>query len=218
MPTSKLSLVSVVLASLACGACTAGPPGGGTREAAQAKQDENGPLQVGDRAPDFRLLSQNNQLVSLESTLQSGPVVLTWYRGGWCPYCNTELAALQKALPEFEKLGVTVIALSPETQENALGTTEKLGLRFLVLTDDENQIAKKYRLDFELDERTVRRYSGFGIDVAATNDSAKHELPIPATYVIDTDGVIRFAYTDDDYRKRADVDDVVAAAAKLSEG
>ncbi|AFY39068.1 alkyl hydroperoxide reductase/ Thiol specific antioxidant/ Mal allergen [[Leptolyngbya] sp. PCC 7376] len=172
-------------------------------------------LKVGDRIPDFKLPDATGKTVKLSELLQSGSVVINFYRGGWCPYCNLELRALQQALPEFQKRGAQLVAISPETPDNSLSTQEKNELEFPVLSDVDNVVAKKLGLVFELSEALRPIYKGFGIDVATHNGNEKYELPMPATYVIDSTGIIRYAFVDEDYTKRAEPSDIIAAIAKL---
>ena len=176
------------------------------------------PLEVGDQAPNFKLRNAAGDWVELDSTLQRGPVVLTFYRGVWCPYCNNELKSLEGVLPQIHELGATVLALSPETREHVQDNLKKNKLSFELLSDDDNRIARLYGLAFTLDERTVDRYEGYGIDVATHNGTGKHELPIPATYVIDTDRTIRFAFTDENYKKRAKPKDILKALESINAG
>ncbi|MFI4896645.1 MAG: peroxiredoxin-like family protein [Phycisphaerales bacterium JB059] len=191
------------------------PPSG----AAQADVEQilpEEPLEVGAQAPNFKLRNAGGDWVDLESTLQRGPVVLTFYRGVWCPYCNNELQSLERVLPQIHELGATVLALSPETREHVQENLEKNKLSFELLSDDDNRTAKRYGLAFTLDERTVDRYEGYGIDVATHNGTGKHELPIPATYVIDSNGVIRFAFVDENYKKRAKPKDILKALEAIN--
>ena len=168
---------------------------------------------VGDRLPDFELPDATGKTVKISELLTSGPVVISFYRGGWCPYCNLELRALQQALPEFQKYNAQLIAISPETPDNSLSTQEKNELEFAVLSDVDNIVAKKLGLVFELSEALRPIYKNFGIDVAAHNGNEKYELPMPATYVVDTDGIIRYAFVSEDYIERAEPSDILAAIA-----
>lgn len=168
-------------------------------------------LGVGSRVPEFTLPDANGVAVSLASKLAEGPVVLTFYRGGWCPYCSTELRALQARLPEIAAAGATLIAISPETPDNSLSTAEKLDLTFTVLSDEGNRVAESFGLVVVLPEALREIYQGFGIDLPAANGDDTFRLPIPATYVIRTDGTIAWSFADPDYTNRADPDDVITA-------
>ncbi len=171
-------------------------------------------LNVGDKALDFSLKNQLNQTVSLYDQLKDGPVVLTWYRGGWCPYCNITLHYLQDKLPEIKTAGATLLALTPELPDNSLNTSEKNNLEFSVLSDVGNVIGKNYGVVFELTTEVATIYNnGFGLN--EKNGDASNQLPLAATYVIDTNGIIQYAFLDADYTKRAEVSEIVTALKKL---
>lgn len=171
-------------------------------------------LNVGDKAPNFTLNNALNQPVSLYNTLENGPVVLTWYRGGWCPYCNITLHHLQEHLPEFKKAGATLLALTPELPDNSLNTSEKNNLEFTVLSDISNTVGKTYGVVFELTKEVASIYQkGFGLNQKNGDDS--NELPLAATYVIDKKGVIQYAFLDADYKERAESKEIVSALNKL---
>ena len=171
-------------------------------------------LNVGDKAPNFTLNNALNQPVSLYNTLENGPVVLTWYRGGWCPYCNITLHHLQEHLPEFKKAGATLLALTPELPDNSLNTSEKNNLEFTVLSDIGNTVGKTYGVVFELTKEVASIYQeGFGLN--QKNGDNSNELPLAATYVIDKKGVIQYAFLDADYKERAESKEIVSALNKL---
>lgn len=171
-------------------------------------------LNVGDKALDFSLKNQLNQTVSLYDQLKDGPVVLTWYRGGWCPYCNITLHYLQDKLPEIKTAGATLLALTPELPDNSLNTSEKNNLEFSVLSDVGNVIGKNYGVVFELTTEVATIYNnGFGLN--EKNGDTSNQLPLAATYVIDTNGIIQYAFLDADYTKRAEVSEIVTALKKL---
>lgn len=163
----------------------------------------NNVLRVGDIAPDFNLENALKRLVSLSAILKNGPAVLTWYRGGWCPYCNLELKYLQKLLPEFKKRNAQLVALSPELPDKSLTTIEKNNLQFEVLTDYNNYVARKFGIVFKINDDLVEIYNGFH-PLDTYNGVHTNELPIPATYIVDQDSKIRYAFVEPDYRKRAD--------------
>ena len=171
-------------------------------------------LNVGDKAPNFTLNNALNQPVSLYNTLENGPVVLTWYRGGWCPYCNITLHHLQEHLPEFKKAGATLLALTPELPDNSLNTSEKNNLEFTVLSDISNTVGKTYGVVFELTKEVASIYQdGFGLN--EKNGDNSNELPLAATYVIDKKGIIQYAFLDAEYKERAESKEIVSALNKL---
>lgn len=181
-----------------------------TAELAQSGLAE-GALKEGDKAPPFALPDAIGEVATLEGLLAKGPVVLNFYRGGWCPYCNLELAALHKLLPEIAARGGQLIAVSPELPDQSLSVAEKFAMEFQVLSDVANQAARAFGLVFTLPEALRPIYAGLGIDLPKCNGDDSFELPMPATYVIDRHGVIAHAFVDADYSKRMEPADVVAA-------
>ena len=165
----------------------------------------------GSAAPDFSLPNAHGEPVASEALWGDGPAVVSFYRGGWCPYCNIELKALQDRLPEIEALGARLVAITPETPDNALSTQEKNEIGFDVLSDDGNRVASAFGLSFRLPEAIVDLYKGFGIDLEASNGEASQTLPVPATFVIGKGGNVLKAFVDADYTTRAEPDDVIAA-------
>ena len=170
--------------------------------------------QVGDLAPNFTLKNGLGNDVSLKDQLRNGPVILTWYRGGWCPYCNLALRYLQGSLSEFEALGANMIALTPELPDNSLSTVEKNHLDFEVLTDIDSEVAREYGLVFKLIPEVADIYQE-AFDLAGYNGNDHAELPLAATYLIDQEGVIRWAFLDADYRNRAEPSDIIQALKLL---
>ena len=171
---------------------------------------------AGEPAPDFTLTDALGRRTALAALLARGPVVLTFYRGGWCPYCNLELRAFQRVLPEITVLGATLIAISPQTPDDSLSTAEKNALAFPVLSDLESRVAEAYGLAFELPEELREVYAKSGNDLPTVNGDGAWRLPIPATYVIAADGTIVLANVDPDYRTRLDPDDVLATLRELA--
>ncbi|MEM9674192.1 MAG: peroxiredoxin-like family protein [Cyclobacteriaceae bacterium] len=164
--------------------------------------------QEGDTAIDFTLPNAQGQSVSLKEYLQKGPVVLTWYRGGWCPYCNITLRALQQSLPAFKAEGANLLALTPELPDKSLSTQEKNELEFEVLTDQNSEIARKYGLVFKLTPEVSELYKkNFSLEEYNGNDS--DELPLAATYVIDQQKVVQYAFLDAEYRHRAEPQQII---------
>ncbi|MBI1250600.1 MAG: redoxin domain-containing protein [Alphaproteobacteria bacterium] len=170
---------------------------------------------AGDQAPDFVLPDARGRDVGLSDLLEKGPVVLSFYRGGWCPYCNLELRALQQALPEFETLGATLVAVSPQTPDESLSTAEKNALSFPVLSDFGSAAAKRYGIAFDLAEELRPLYAKFGHALLDKNGDDGWTLPIPATFVIDRDGAIAFAFVDTDYRNRLEPTEIVSILRSL---
>jgi peroxiredoxin len=181
----------------------------------QATGIEGRVLQNGQKAPSFILKNHLNNDRSLETMLADGPVVVSFYRGGWWPYCNLELVALQRSLLEIEALGAKLVTITPETPDNSLSTKEKNDLTFEVLFDEGNKVAKSYGLVFSLSKELRPIYSSFGIDLEKTNGDSTFTLPIPATYVIKTDGTVVYYFADADYTKRLEPAEVVKALREI---
>ena len=169
-------------------------------------------LKVGDRAPSIVLGNAKGETVDVGALLKKGPVIVAFYRGGWCPFCNLELRAFQRLLPDIEASGASLVAISPEKPDESLSTAEKNALTFEVLSDVGQKVGRAFRLVYDFSDELKSAYNGFGLDIPAKNGTAgEWALPISATYIIGRDGVIVYAYTDADYRDRADPSDILAA-------
>ena len=173
-------------------------------------------LKVGDKAPDFELPDASGRRIKLSALLERGPVVVTWYRGGWCPYCNIALRGFQKVLPEIKAEGASLVAISPQTPDNSAATVEKDALGFEVLSDKGNKAAHAFGVAYKLPAVVIEQFKG-RVDLSKYNGDSSNELPLGATYVIDQQGVIRYAFVDGDYRKRAEPSAVVAALRGLKQ-
>ena len=166
-------------------------------------------LGVGDSAPDFVLPDQVDADMRLSDLLKLGNVVLSFFRGAWCPYCETELKALHMALPEIERRGARLLAVSPQTLDRTMSMAERLLLDYSILVDAGNAVAKEFGLAFTIPEEFRKFHDVEMARIAEYNGDLSYLLPIPATYVIDHDGVIQYAYVDVDYRNRAEPDEVL---------
>ena len=161
-------------------------------------------LKPGDRLPEFELPDATGKIVRSADLLAKGPIVISFYRGNWCPYCNLELKALQQHLPDFSSKGATLVAISPQTPDQSLTMKEKNQLAFPVLSDVGSNVARKFGLVFTLDESLKSIHKAFGIDLVAHNGVDTWELPVPATYVVARSGKIASAFVDLDWRNRAE--------------
>lgn len=172
-------------------------------------------LKAGDNAPEIVLENAKGATVDVGTLLKKGPVIVTFYRGGWCPYCNLELKAYQQILPEITAAGASLVAISPEKPDDTLSTAEKNALSFEVLSDVGQKVGRAFGLVYEFTEELKSAYHGFNLDIPARNGApGEWALPISATYVIDHSGSIIYAYTDVDYRDRADPRDVLNVLTK----
>ncbi|MGW7485658.1 peroxiredoxin-like family protein [Streptomyces sp. NPDC054786] len=185
------------------------------RDLAASGQAERA-LQAGDTAPRFSLPSATGDTVTLDALLSAGPVVLTFYRGAWCPYCNLALRALQQHHADITARGARLVAVSPQIPDESLLLTEKHALAFDVLSDLGSDTAKQYGLSFDLPDDLAAVYDSFGFDLQRVNGGHPRTLPLPATYVIDRDATIRWAFVDTDYTARAEPSDILAALDALT--
>ncbi len=161
-------------------------------------------VRAGMPVPRFALPDAQGRTVDIAERLARGPVILSFYRGGWCPYCNAELRALQFALPQFRGLGASLVALSPELPDHSLSLAEKLALDFDILSDTGNMVARQWGLVYRVPDDVQRLYQSSGLDLSRRNGDASWELPIPATYLIGGDGFVRLAFVDADFTERLD--------------
>lgn len=167
-------------------------------------------INLGDKAPNFTLPDALGNSVSLYDELAKGPVILTWYRGSWCPYCNIQLHDYQKSLSDIHAAGTQLIAISPELSDSALSWKEKNELDFIVLSDVGNEVAREYGIVYRIPDAISAGYvAGGRTDLTQYNGNDSLELPLAVTYVIGTDGSVEYAFVDADYRKRAETSDVV---------
>ena len=168
-------------------------------------------LKVGATAPAFKAKDSQGREVELKSLLKKGPVVLYFYRGQWCPYCNKQLSQLQDSLQLLTAKGAQVVVVSPETQDNIDKTVSKTKASFTIVHDQGFAIMKAYRTAFTVDEPTATKYQGFGVNLKTANGADQNVLPVPATYVIGRNGKIKFAYFNPNYKQRVSVKQVAQA-------
>jgi peroxiredoxin len=166
-------------------------------------------LKAGDVAPTFALQDPDGKLVSSAELLAKGPLVVSFYRGVWCPYCNMELQALQAALPEFHKAGASLVAISPQTAVNSRKSTRENNLDFPILSDPHNDVAAAFGLRFPLPDYLVELYQALKNDLPNFNGDDSWTLPMPGRYVIGQDGVIRYAEVNPDYTLRPEPQDLL---------
>jgi len=172
-------------------------------------------LHNGDKIPQITLPNVNNKEVEVNKYLIEGPIVISFYRGSWCPYCNLELKALQDNLSEIETAGGKLVAITPELPDNSISSVEKHNLKFEVLSDVGNKIAKEFGLVFNLAEELCPIYKQFDFDIPKYNGDETWSLPIPATYVINKDGVITDCFVDANYTRRMEPLSIIEALKKM---
>ena len=166
---------------------------------------------VGDRAPEFALPDGGAEVVRSTDLLARGPLVVSFYRGVWCPYCNTELQALEAFLPQIRELGGGLVAISPQSAANSRKSARQNELSFPILSDQGNEVAAAFGLRFRLPDYLVELYQQLGNNLPLVNGDPSWTLPIPARYVIDRDGVIRYANVSADYTQRPEPEDMLPA-------
>ena len=174
-----------------------------------AAQEAPEGLFIASKAPDFKAKDQHGKEVRLKNLLKEGKVVLVFYRGHWCPYCNKELSRLQDSIQLIKDKGATLIAVSPEKPENVAKTVEKTKAEYSVLYDEGLKIMKAYEVEFEVPENTITRYRNAGIDLEKSNGGNGKYLPVPAIYIIDKESTITYRFFEPDYKKRPSVQEIL---------
>jgi peroxiredoxin len=172
-------------------------------------------LGVGQKVPLISLQDLKGSRVSLKDFYSDKYLVLTFYRGSWCPYCMLELDAYQKMINLFNRAGAQIVAVSPDTVKEGMKMKKKRDLTFTILSDPDNLAAKKLGLALKVDETVLKAYKGFGIKLDQAQGNTNRELPMPGTYVIDKSGVIRYSFVDPDYTKRAEPSEVLKVVRSL---
>ena len=173
-------------------------------------------LKAGDKAPAFTLSDPDGRPVSSADLLARGPLVVSFYRGVWCPYCNMELQALQAALPEFEKLGAALVAVSPQTAPNSRKSVRQNDLGFPILSDPHNDVAAAFGLRFAMPDFLIDLYKGLKNDLPAFNGDPSWTLPMPGRFVIAQDGTVLYAEVNPDYTRRPEPDDMLPALRRAA--
>lgn len=166
---------------------------------------------TGDTLPEISLENALGNQIRIQDILKESKVIIAYYRGNWCPYCNIQLRALQQAIPDFEAKGAKLILIGPETPDNSLTTKEKNELTFEVLSDIDMKVARSLNLVYKLPSDLQELYKKFGIDLDTNQGNEKQELPIAATYVVEQDGTISYHFLEEDYKLRADPQDILTA-------
>lgn len=180
-----------------------------------AKNLPNPGLKVGSKAPNFTLKNAFGEKISLSKQLKKGPVVLVFYRGAWCPFCNMHLHILQKSLSAFKKHGAQLITVTPQTPAKSAGQIKKDKYPFEVLSDLDDKVMKAYNLYYTLEPELISVYKKHGLDVEAFNGKGRTALPVPGTFVIDKNGIIRGVHADVNYKERMEPEAIVNILKKL---
>lgn len=176
-------------------------------------------LDLGDDAPLFTAFDVNSgEEVSLENYLERGPVLLVFYRGEWCKFCNEHLFEIEQWRPELEASGMTIMAVSPETTDNVRKTIENTKSSYIMISDNGYEIMESYDVDFTLDAETLKKYKKWDIDLKKANGDDSNTLTVPATYLIGQDGKIIYAHFTEDYKERSSMEMLVEAYHESEEG
>lgn len=170
---------------------------------------------VGDKLADFSLPNQLGNQANLNELLAKGPVVMKFYRGGWCPYCNLDLPAYQAILPQIKEAGATLVAITPELPDSSLSTAEKHALAYDVLTDEGSRYAEAIKIMFTLQPEIVELYKLFELDIDKHNGREQYNMPLAATFVVDTDGTVAYSFVRVDYTERAEPADILEVLSTL---
>lgn len=183
-------------------------------DAKQLGEKHGSPLKLkkGDTAPVFSLPNAIGKNINIQDLLAQGPVVLTFYRGTWCPYCNLQLKQYQEILPQIKEVGASLVAVSPQNPDNSMGMKETNELTFEVLSDTGNKVARQFTTVFKNADEAIKAMADLGYDFNSFYDDASAELPVPATFVINQQGTITYAFSGGgDYRERAEPKDILEA-------
>lgn len=162
-------------------------------------------LPVGSKAPTFSGKDQYGRTITLEQLQSKGPVILLFYRGYWCPYCNRQLKQLQDSLVLLKNRNAQIVAISPESANHVSSTIDKTGADFSIISDVDNQIMRKFNVLYDVDAHTIGRLKAIGVDLTTVNASKSAVLPVPAVYIINQNGIITYAFFDTNYRNRPSV-------------
>jgi len=166
-------------------------------------------LQIGQKAPDFESFDQNGSKFSSSDILKEKQLIVVFYRGQWCPFCNRHLSELQDHLEDFKKAGAQIVAVSPEKTENISKTIKKTKAEFPVLWDKDNSIMEAFGVDFVLAKNLQEKYKEYGVDLIRDNGNSSQTLPVPATFVIGRNGKIKYMQYDPDYKNRSSAKDIL---------
>ncbi|AFM03219.1 Peroxiredoxin [Bernardetia litoralis DSM 6794] len=185
-------------------------------EQAKAFQQGNNALKIGEKAPEFELPNAEGVLTSLDNLLTKGNLVVTFYRGDWCPYCNLQLRALQAKLDEIHNLGATLIAISPQVPDGSMTKSEISKMDFVVLSDQDAKIASLFGVAWKVPEFLMNHMRiDRNLDLETINNGNENILPIPATFILNSDGVIKWSYVNVDYRTRSEPDEIIDALKNI---
>ncbi|WP_396600317.1 peroxiredoxin-like family protein [Algibacter sp. R77976] len=184
---------------------------------AKAFEQGSDAIKIGQKAPNFELPNQEGKPILLATLLEQGPVVVTFYRGDWCPYCNLQLRALQAKLNDIHALGATLVAISPQVPDGSLTESEISKMEFIVLSDQDAKVAQQYGVAWEVPEFLMEHMRvDRGLNLDKVNNGNGAILPIPATFILNTNSVVTWNYVNVDYRTRSEPDEIIEALKNMS--
>ena len=172
-------------------------------------QKKESSVLVGDKAPMFKAMDQNGNTVTSNDILEKEQLIVVFYRGQWCPLCNKHLSHLQENVAKFKEAGARLVAISPEIPVSVEKTVDKTKAAYSILHDADYKIMKEYGVDFVLAPKMVEKYKKYGIDLTASNGNSDQTLPVPATYVIGKDGIVKYVQYDPDYKNRSNAEEIL---------
>lgn len=174
-------------------------------------------IKIGEKAPHFNLPNAQGEQVDLEALVKQGPLVITFYRGNWCPYCNLQLRALQERLGEIKALGASLVAISPQVPDGSMTADDISKMDFIVLSDQDAKVASQYGVAWEVPEFLIEHMRvDRQLDLEKINNGNAHVLPIPATFILDRNATVIWNYVNVDYRTRSEPEDIIKALQKMS--
>lgn len=174
--------------------------------------EETEPLQPGAKAPEGTYTDSEGREISITDLVRENPIVLVYYRGDWCPYCNQHLRNLKEIEKDLIALGVSLIAISPDKPEILARTEKNEDLPYRLFSDASMEMARKFGIAFKVSDETIEKYKGYKIDLEEASGYDHHLLPVPAVFLIDTSGTILWTHSDPDYKKRLDSHDLLDIA------
>ncbi len=174
------------------------------------------PLKVGDAIPAVTVRNPDGSGHKIGPGPLATPTVLIFYRGGWCPYCNRHLGALKKAEPALLKMGYDLLFLSADRPEILFSSLKEPDIHYTLLSDATMAAARAYHVAFRVDDATIAKYKEFGVDLEAASGQKHHQLPVPAVFIIDRAGIIRFVHANPDYTTRISPEELVSAAETVA--
>lgn len=184
---------------------------------AKAFQKGKNAIKIGEKAPYFVLPNALEKQIELSDLLSKGPVIITFYRGSWCPYCNLQLRALQDKLKDIHQLGASLVAISPEVPDSSMTKSEINNMEFIVLSDQDAKVASQYGVAWEIPEFLLNHMRiDRNLDLKTINNGNDSVLPIPATFILGSDGIVKWSYVNVDYRTRSEPDDIIEALKKIA--